>query len=269
VEALPLARIDLRATVRDIVADFERHRLLFFASAISYSVLAALIPFTCFLLALLGALHLDSLWYDHLAPQIESHVSGAVYTVITETVQRILRHAAAFWVTAGAVLTVYEVSGAMRAVMRALDEIYGTRRGRRVRERIVVSVWLSIAAGALVLAALCVLVLGSLVVGSGLGSLVARVAVAALLLLGAVGLTVRFAPARPQPVGWVSFGTALIVTCWLATAGLYALYVTTIASYGSVFGNLAVAFVLIVFVNLSSVAFLLGALIDANVRRRA
>jgi uncharacterized BrkB/YihY/UPF0761 family membrane protein len=49
--------------------------------------------------------------------------------------------------------------------------------------------------------------------------------------------------------------------------GCHSFYLSHIASYDSVFGSLAAAFVLIVFVYLSATVFLAGLLVDASVRR--
>jgi membrane protein len=255
---LPVTREDLRGTVRGVVGGFERHELLTYASAISYQVLAALIPFACFALGLLGMLNLETLWRDHLAPQIQRRTSGAVYTVIDQTVTNVLAHQQVFWVTAGLLLALWEVSGAVRAVMSALDEIYETPRRRRWIQRVVTSMWLAAACAALILAAFT----AKQLLPFGLGWLAA-----ATLTALAVGLLVRFAPEGRQPLPWVSFGTLLVVVGWLVSWLLYVLYVTQVADYSTVFGSLSAVFVLFFFVYLSATVFLVGLLVDANLRR--
>jgi membrane protein len=91
---------------------------------------------------------------------------------------------------------------------------------------------------------------------------------AAVLGLG-VGLTVHFGAATRQPVPWVSFGTGLVMLAWVLTSIAFGVYVTSIASYGSVFGHLATVFVLLLYLWLSANAFLVGIQLDACVRERA
>ena len=68
---------------------------------------------------------------------------------------------------------------------------------------------------------------------------------------------------------WVSFGSATTILAWLVCTGGYGLWVTQISSAGSAFGSLAAAFVLVVFVYVSSIAFMVGVVIDASVREEA
>ncbi len=231
-------------------------------------MISSAIPFACFSLALAGTLGQASLWTDHLRPEVADGVSPAVRALLDDTVGTILGHKQLFWVTFGLVVTLWELSGAMRATMEALDGIYGSERKRSRAERYRVSVTLAAAVGGLVLMALGWLLLGPLLVGGPAG-FVARYGGAALLLTLAVGLTVRMAPSQHQPVRWVSAGSVLIVVGWLAVVGGYVLYATRVASYASVFGGLAAAFVLIVVVYLSAVVLLVGVLVDASARETA
>jgi len=92
---------------------------------------------------------------------------------------------------------------------------------------------------------------------------VARWGAALALLSTAVWLLLRFGPAHPAPHRWVSFGSALCVIAWVGTSLVFALYVTQIADYNSIFGSLATVFVLLTYLYLSAASFLIGAEVDA------
>ncbi|HEY3019530.1 MAG TPA: YihY/virulence factor BrkB family protein, partial [Solirubrobacteraceae bacterium] len=249
----------------EIAEAFHRHELFVRASAIAFRLLFTLIPFTLFLLALAGALSLDSLWTRDLAPNIAPKVSPQVYDILDSTVRKVLGSRQLFWVTAGLALALWEASAAVRAVMQSLDAIYGSRKRRSLAERLLTSAWLALATGACVVAAAAALHLGPHVVGGFLGGL-ARYMVAAALLWLSVGLLVRFADAAPQPLGWVTFGSTLVVVGWLITWSAYGFYVTSLADLGSAFGAFAAVIVLLTFLQLSAVVLLTGTLLDALVR---
>ena len=254
-------------SLAEIVDGFKRSELAIRAAAISFRLLYALIPFALFVLALAGALSLDGLWNAHLAPDIAGRVSPSVYDVLNTTVQRVLAGRQAFWVTIGALLVLWETSSAARAVMAALDTIYETDRRRSTAERFRRSFWLAPACSVCVLAAGASLQLGPLVLGGALGA-IARYVLAAALLWCTVTLLVRFAPAEPQPLGWVSFGSTLVIAGWLLTWSAYGLYITEIADPGSAFGALAAIIILLAFLQLSNVVLLTGALVDSLIRKR-
>ena len=244
----------------DVVEGFRRHELLVRASGIAFRTLFALIPLTLFALALAGTLSLDSLWTEHLAPQIAPKVSSSVYDILNSTATAVLGSRQLFWMTAGFALLLWELAAATRAVMRSLDRIYhGREEERPLRERVLTSVWLGLAAGACVLAAAAILQLAPL---PG----ILRYVLAAAALWLTVGLLVRFGPAEPQPLGWISFGSTLVVVGWLVTWTIYGLYLTHVADVGSAFGAFAAVIVLMTFLQLSASVLLAGALIDSLVR---
>ncbi len=74
---------------RALLDGFKEHDLLTYASAISFQILTAIIPFVLFVLALAGLLHLDTVWRDHLAPQIKAQVSPAVFRVLSQAVNNV------------------------------------------------------------------------------------------------------------------------------------------------------------------------------------
>lgn len=264
--AIPLLPDDARAIAANVVEGFRRHRLNISAAAIAYQALSAVIPFALFTLGLVGFLDLGTLWSQHVGPWVAQRTSSALYTVLNDTVNQVVQHKQIFWVTAGLLLTVWEISSAIRATMDALDRVYAVRRRRPWRERMLVSLALAVCDGVLVLGGLTVLALGGVLTGSGGESLLWRFPLAALLLGAAVWCTMRWAPSKRRPVRWVSFGSATTIVAWLVAAGGYGLWVTQLTSPGSAFGSLAAVFVLVIFVYVSSIAFMVGVLVDASTR---
>jgi membrane protein len=256
----------LREPVRALLRAYRRNELLTFASAIAFQLAFALIPFTLFALGLLGALGLEDVWKHDVVPDLHSSVSPAAFTLINSTALKVLGSKNLFWVTAGLVIAVWEMSAGMRAVMGAFDRIYGTRRSRSPRERYLVSIGLAIAVGLLLMLAIAVFMLGPLV--SGVVTIV-RWPASAALLLTAIAVELRFAPADPQPIRWVSLGSGLVVGAWLATSLAFAFYIRDIADYGTVYGALAVVIIAFEYLYLASAAFLTGAQLDQLARERA
>ena len=103
----------------------------------------------------------------------------------------------------------------------------------------------------------------------GIFAFVVRWALAAGLLLLAVGLLVRHAPATDQPLPWVSLGAGIVVGLWVIVSLVFYFYLTAIASYESAFGSLAAVIVVMAYLYISTTAFLFGAQLDAIIRAQA
>jgi membrane protein len=271
--------VQLRARSNELASalldGFKQNDLLTYSSAISFQILTAIIPFLLFVLAVAELMHLNSVWRDHLEPHIQANVSPAVFGVISHAVDNVLATGRWAWATLGGALALWQVSGAVRAVMGALARIYGAPVERPFLRRYLVSFVLSIeVGGCFILAALCLLFAPFVSVAHGgavLGVLafVVRWTLAVGLLVLAVGLLVRHAPATAQTVPWVSLGATIVIVSWLIVSLVFYLYLTKLASYESVFGNLAAGIVALAYLYISTTVFLFGAQLDAIIRAQA
>jgi membrane protein len=267
----------LRELTAGVADGFRRHELLLYASAISFRVLFALPPLLLFSFGLLGFLSLDEVWREDIAPDVKAAVSADVFKVVDDTINRVLSEQQVFWATGGAVIALWEVSGAVRITMRALNRIYEFEEERPLREQFALSVVLAAALTVLVLGAIIVVKFGPFLFDDLIGhgataevlSVLIRWPVAIAMLFAAMTLILRVGPGRERPLAWVSFGAALSVAGWILISLLFGVYLSEIADYGSVFGNLATVFVLIEYVYLSAVVFVTGLLIDSQTRKRS
>ncbi len=260
-----------RRTVRAVLQGYDDHDLLTFASAIAFQVLTAVVPLLLLVLGLLGSLHLTEVWQDEVRPEVAGRVSRAALVVIDGTVAQVLGDRQVFWVTLGAVLAAWQVSGAVRAAMDVLNRVHGTREERSFVRRYAVSLALALVFMLVLVAALAVVNLVPLVDGDpgpvvGALLLLARWGTAAGLLLLGMGLLLHFGPDRTGHLGWTSLGSVLVVGSWVVCSGLFLLYLTRLASYGSVFGALATVVVLSGYLYLSAIVFVTGIQVDALLR---
>ena len=265
-------RAELPGATRELIDSFQERNLMTWASALSFQIVTAVVPFLLFGLGLIGFFHLDSVWAS-IAKQIKPHMSGAAFNVVNSTADKVLHQKQVFWVTVGLVVALWEVSGGMRTIMSGLSLIYDCDDDRSWFERTRRSLALAVIVSVLVLAAIAVAWTGPLLygdVGQPLGALffLLRWMVAAVLLGLATGMTVRLAPDGFQPTRWVTTGTAIVVGAWIAASILFGVYIRFIASYGSVYGNLASIVVLFAYIYVSAIVFFAGAQVDAIIRRR-
>ena len=264
---------DLRTLVHALWDKFRENDLLTYASAISFQVFFALIPLLLFAFGLLGFLSLQEAWAQDIAPEIKPNVSDAAFTVIDDTVNQILGSKQLFWVTAGAVIAVWEISGAVRAVMQVFNRIYLVAETRPFWRRIRISLALAAACGVLLLAATAAVRFGPVAadaIASGwlvdVISFAARWAVALALMIVVVGVLVRWAPNCTRPIHWVSFGALVVVFGWAAMSIGFWVYATQIADYESIFGSLATVIVTMTYLYASVIVFLSGVQLDALVQ---
>lgn len=182
-------------------------------------------------------------------------------------------------VLVGGALALWSVTGAMTALMRALNSTYEREDTRSfVRKRL--TGLLMFAAGLVAFA----LSFGALVLGPQLSSWVGSavgaeslvswlwwaaqwpVLLAALLVVFAAVLYLGPDVEHPR---WqfVTPGAIAAVFIWLASSGLFAVYVSMFGSYNKTWGSLAAVIIMLTWIWVSSLALLIGAEINLEAER--
>lgn len=260
-----------RAFVDTWRESFAEHNLLTWSSAIAFQALIALVPLTLLLLGVLGALDESSVWKKQISPGIKDRLPKPTFDAVNYAAEQILRHATVGLLTFAVVLTLWEVSGSVRAITGALNQIYDTKRdSRSLWRRFGNSFGIALVIGCCFVGAILVVTLSK---HAG-GSLEALVSVGrwivALVLLGlAVNVLVRFAPAEPRSERWVSIGSAFVVVSWAVMSVIFRLYVSYVASFRSPWGTFVTILVLTAYINISAIVFLVGVQADEPIRKDA
>jgi membrane protein len=179
----------------------------------------------------------------------------------------------------GFLLAVWTASGAMNALMRGLNRVYGREETRSfARQRLT-------ALGMLVCLLLAfALSFGLLVLGPILSDWLGGVLdlegvfgwlwwtlqwpILVLGLLGAFAAVLYLGPNVAQP-RWrfLTPGAVLAVVVWLVASGLFAVYVSLFGSYNKAWGSLAAVIIMLTWLWLSALALLLGAEVNAEAER--
>ena len=262
------ARRGFRAFVDLWAGLFAEHNLLTWASAIAFQVLVALVPLAVLALGVLGGLGERRVWAQQISPGIHRRLPPATWHGVNYAAERILAHASAGLIAFGAALTIWEISGSVRAVMGALSRMYETDEDRSIWLRFGISFALAIAIGACWIGAVLVLTLAKHLGGPAHFVLDIGRWILVILLLGvAVELLVRFAPAERRAKKWVTLGTAFTVVAWVVASLIFRIYVGSVADFRSTLGTFIAVLILTGYLYTSAIVFLVGVQVDELIRK--
>jgi len=174
-------------------------------------------------------------------------------------------------------IAMWSARSASASVMEALNRIYRTeeQRGVLAHEAVVFAFTLGglgFGVVALTVVALVPAILALLPLGSTFAAAVSffRWPVLGGFMLVAYLLLYRFGPYRTQPHwGRVFIGAGLATLLWLLGSALFSVYVARFGSYDKTYGSIGAVIVLLMWFYVSAYATLLGALLDAEMSRRA
>ena len=269
VKQLPALRSRWKAVVAQLREELRRKRLISHASAISYQLLFALLPLALFGLALASLVGHRELWTDELARQARDHLSPTAFELVDGTAEQIMSSKRTLWLTVGLALAFWKLSAAARVTMDALDEIYETGVRQSFAQRLPRSLALAVVAASCLIAAAAIVVAGGRAArGDVLPvlSFVVRWTLTAGLVWLAATIILRYAPAKRQPLAWVTIGSVLVTLTWIVASLLFGFYAESLARWETLFGGLTTVIVLMVYLYLSAIVFLIGAEVDALLR---
>jgi len=265
-EAFDRTRLtDLRPTVAVWAACFRENNLLTYASAIALQLLVAVAALIFLAVALLRPLGAQGTWLHTVEPALASRLPVEWMGALIWSVRHEMAASGPGLIVFGALVAIWEVSGAVRAVMGALNRIYGVDDERSMSRRFGISFGLALAVSALAIAA-AFIGGGAFAVPVAELDLAERVVVPAAIVYVVVALLVIVAPARRQPWRWASAGSIGIVAAWLAVSAAYGYWVAEIENLHTAEGALALVLSTVGYLYASAIAFLVGAQLDHLLR---
>ncbi|MBC8424756.1 YihY/virulence factor BrkB family protein [bacterium] len=246
------------------------------AAQIAYFVMLAIFPFLLFILSLISFLPilepdqvLNSL-QEALPPPAFDLVSGTVRTVLSEREGSILGF--------GLLAALWSGSMGVGVLITTINRVYNIHPKRNIAYQKLISILLT-----LVLS--CFVILSTLLVllGPGLSHkffqflglagdshnfwTTLRLPLVLLRNLGAVSILSHFASEAKQRYVWILPGTVFATVGWFVVSSLFRLFLRNFSAYNVTYGSIAAVIIMMVWLWLSGFIFLLGAEINALMRR--
>jgi membrane protein len=247
------------------------------SAQVAFSSLLAFFPAVVFLVGLLDLVGAYSTLKDFLAPVAPGDVLKTIDTLQEDTSKS--SSVVAFLV--GAAGAMWAASGAMNAVIKAVNRAYDRVETRPFWKTRLIAAFL-VALTGLVLAGLLLLIvfggpLGNAIASeAGLGGAfdllwaVLRWPMAFLAILVFFALVYYLAPnVDVRAWHWVTPGSLVGSVLWLVLSALFALYTSFSDSYSKTYGALASGIVLLLWLNYSAFAVLFGAELNSELDRQA
>jgi membrane protein len=178
-------------------------------------------------------------------------------------------------------VALYGASAAFGASGRALNRVYGVEEDRGFVRRKITDVGITLILVLLLLLVIAALFLGGgfatdLLGSIGLGStassiwMIARWPLALCGMFVAYALIYTYAPdLEPRRLRWITPGALTGVVIWIVASIAFSLYIRHFSTYGAAYGAAGAVIVLLLWLWLSSCAFLFGAELNAQLERTA
>jgi membrane protein len=275
-------RASLPGAATRALAGFRRHEMTDVAAALTYYAMMSLFPAVVLatsLFSLIGDRQTVSDAVDYFARQgADQSTQDAIRTVMDKIVSA-SGGAVSFALGISILIALNGASGAFGAAGRALNRVYAVNEDRGFVRRKLSDLGMTLVIVLLLLIVIAALFLGGgfakdLLGTIGLGStaasvwLVLRWPLALGAALVAYALIYAYAPdLEPRRLRWISPGAAAGVAIWIVASIGFGIYIKNFSSYGAAYGAAGAVIVLLLWLWLSSCAFLFGAELNAELER--
>jgi membrane protein len=279
---MPSGRAEWIAMAKAIYSRFGEVQVTDRAAALTYYSILSLFPALLVVVSLLSLLGSYPETYQSIVNTLRDAAPGAAVDTIDSGLRGALsnRSNAGFLLVVGIVLSLYSASGAMGAAMRSLEAINHAKEGRSFLPNLAVRLGLTLLVTLLVLVAFVSVVIagpffGSIAEAAGFPDFIKglvgylRWPIGVAALLSAYAIVYALAPQRTPRKGDRSLrsvlpGAAVGTFLWFAVSLLFTLYVSHFGSYDKTYGTLGAMISLLIWLWLGNLAFLVGALFNAE-----
>ncbi|GAB4340887.1 MAG: hypothetical protein Fur0042_01950 [Cyanophyceae cyanobacterium] len=276
------SRILHTATWRSVAIAVVQRRLLGLSCEMAYNAMLAIFPGIIAILTAIGTLRPSEAVFWKLAERMSLLAPEQAMNLITAFVQEIRVPKENPFFSLGFLIALAIASSAIGAALHAMDEIHQIpqRQRRSFWRTKLVALALTVGTIALVAVASFLIFLSDWLLRLGLTQADVTLSKpilalwrtltwpAALAIVAvAFGLLYRYGPSRWRRGTPLIPGAAVGALLWAATSAAFRLYVANFAYYNRIYGAVGAVIVLLLWLNLSSFALLVGAQVNVSLRQ--
>lgn len=249
---------------------FIENELTAAAAEMAYYLVFAFFPLLMVIHASLSMVLLD---YDIQTSFFYSLLPNMLEDLVETYLQHVGENSNLSFMFLGIFLTVYTLSKFMKSAKRTIRRIYGSGRSKYVITEWSISVILSLLIIAAFYVSLFLLILGGQIVGFLESTFpmfrmlhleaVTRFLFTAATIYAVVTLFYLWIPHVRQGFWNVLPGTVFTSVCWVLVSTLFSFYMNHFSKYSLIYGSIGAFIMLMLWIYMSSLILLLGAVINA------
>lgn len=248
------------------------------AAQISYYTMLALFPFLIFVLSVVSMFPLGAALQPMLLEALAEQMPLEAANYVTDVVMGLLPNTNRGLLSVGLLASLWGASMAVGALITTINRAYNIRPRRNMVTQKLLSIVLTLALSGLWLMAMTIILVGPQITQNlfefmGLASETntfwtsVRLPMAFLLNLLALSVLYYIAPEAKQKFRWILPGAVTATTLWMVASSVFRLFLRNFGQYNTTYGSLAAIVILMVWLWISGLAFLLGAEINALMKR--
>lgn len=243
------------------------------AAAMAYYFLFASFPFLLFLTTLIGYIPIPDL-LGNVLDYGSRLLPGEAFRLIEDNIRALFMNKKEGLLSIGILLALWASSNAIVSVMDAMNNLYDVKEGRPFWKVRLIAIALVIGLSLLLLLAMTLLMFGHRI-GDYLAGLLnlgpafevlwiaALIPVTLFLLALTLAVIYYFTPDVEHEWRWISPGAVMVIPVWILMSLGFSFYINNFGSYDKTYGSIGAVIVLLLWLYLSGLVILTGAVVNA------
>ena len=269
---VPISWTELvKRTYREVLAD----NCLGLAAQLAYYFFLALFPALLFLVAIISFIPIAGL-LDVITGDLARVAPSEVLSIVQDQILKIAHEKNGGLLTLGMLGTIWSTSSGLNAIIDTLNQAYDIQESRPWWKVKLIALGLTVSLAFFVVISFTLVVVGPALAEKvamwahmgpafALGWKIVQWPVIFVLVALAVALIYYYAPDAVQGWVWITPGSLLATTLWVAISLGFKFYVSHFTSYNATYGAIGGVIVLMLWFYLSALAVLVGAELNAEI----
>ena len=248
------------------------------AAQIAFYTMLGLFPFMIFLLSMIGTLPLGEALQPMVLEALREQMPLEAANYVTNTVVSLLPERNQGLLSFGLLASLWGASMAVGALITTINRAYNIHQRRNIVSQKALSIVLVLVLSGLWLMAMTIILVGPQVTQQifqfmGIASenntfwTSIRLPMAFFLNLLALSILYYIAPEAKQKFRWIMPGALTSTILWMVASSAFRVFLRNFGQYNTTYGSLAAVVILMVWLWISGLVFLLGAEINALMKR--
>ena len=247
------------------------------AAQLAYYLMFALFPTLIFIAILLSIEPMPDI-FETLLDYLQRVLPPQTFAILKSTIEHSAGNHPKGLVSLSIIVVIWAASSGMEAMISALNAAYEVKSSRGILKERLMAILLTFALGILTAITLTIAFFGEsignfLSIHYGFGRTFERIwtvlrwPLASLFLLMMLDLLYFFGPNIRQKWRWITPGAVVAVGLWFLISITIRFWVSTISDYSAIYGALGAVMVLMMWLYFTSLAILLGGVINATLNK--
>lgn len=257
-----------------LIKRFFEDEVIAMSNELTYKLILAIFPFIIFAMSLIGFFNIDG---NYLLSQIDGILPDQIHSMLVVFVNEVVNEKNPGILSVSLIVSIFSSSSGFNAIIKGINKAYGITDKRNILQKRLISMLLTVVFAVTLVSSALLFVFRDKIASLLMRYFPGNSAVSTVFsytgytlslfaLFFAIITIYKFSCGKKIKLTDFIPGALVTVVIWTMAGKVFNIYINNFSNYSKVYGSVASVFILMFWLNLISVALLLGSEVNALLR---